>query len=177
MTSKWDESWDEFNKLIREWDGPPDFSQAFLGALPPDASHVEMRHRIAPPAGAKAFEVEVAFLRNVLRLYRAYDEMETSEKRSFLWMLGGWHEHRAKVLFHHGRRAFNLDWSQQVQTRFSAGEYPYKAIGDNITSLIADMLAEKAGLEVRPSVASRLGQFEEWIRVLDGVEEEPTIRR
>lgn len=118
--------------------------------------------RIAPPHRDKAFSVETAYLRAVLKMYRTYDQMEASEKRAFLWQLGTWHIYRERISSH--------------RIPPDMMKYPFHDLVKHIDQLIADMLAEKAGLEVRPSIASRLPMFDEgWISKLEAVEEEQRV--
>lgn len=119
-------------------------------------------HRIAPPAGERVFDVECGYLRSIRNQWKRYAQMDNGEKRAFLWALGTWQEYRDKIMFY--RIPPNLE------------KYPYKSTADKIDMIIADMLAECAGIEViGRSVDQRLGEFEECIRTLDTVQEERKI--
>ena len=118
------------------------------------------QQRIAPPENEKAFTLEVSYLRGVLRLYRAYDQMGASEKRAFLWQLGEWRQYQNRV----------MDYRKLPMLHC-----PYAGIANQITMLLADMLAEKAGLPVIPSPALRLSDLERWIETLSGVEAMPNL--
>lgn len=118
-------------------------------------------HRIAPPPVEKLFADEVHYLRSVLRDWQAYKSMDDGSKRAFLWKLGTWQEYRDRVMFY--RVPPKLD-------------HDYKPAADNIDMIIADMLAECAGLEiVGRSVDQRLHEFERWIQKLDSAQQERTI--